>query len=462
MKRTLKISSLLCVALPLTVQADCLSGDEVAQNSDVTLYEQVSYVNKQASAWQIAGKNPYTRHNGYQEAGIGINSGCSIIDNTLDLKLNLYGINEYALKPAGKFETDDSRTRALINRLSLVYSASDSVQFEAGKFAAPSGMFFLRSPSDLQTHYYTGFQSTRLHDPKMTSAYQASSWGAKMNLDTRDYAFSASVIPKLATIDKRYVTSGNWSANQQGNSDEAYLLSYSDHRFGEHTPTVNVRLGPSPSLALSDSYHYTPQLTLNVDAAYHRSQQWRHLSHHETAQVEEYQFPDSLYETKDESGVELALGGQYTSDSFSVFGVEYYFQSEGYSRAEQRQQRELIDFLNTTTGYAPLDQAFDSYKYLMASEISNTANQGMLQGKHYLNAWASLPLAGESTLQPSLVVNLIDGSTLLGLHYSTPLSAISNQLEAYAGGYSALGSRYSEFALFGDTLGLYLGFKYYL
>ncbi|MGS0066672.1 hypothetical protein ACUOJY_31470, partial [Escherichia coli] len=109
--------------------------------------------------------------------------------------------------------------------------------------------------------------------------------------------------------------------------------------------------------ALSDSYHYTPQLTLNVDAAYHRSQQWRHLSHRETAQVEEYQFPDSLYETKDESGVELALGGQYTSDSFSVFGVEYYFQSEGYSRAEQRQQRELIDFLNTTTGYAPLDQA---------------------------------------------------------------------------------------------------------
>ena len=142
MKRRLKISSLLCVALPLTLQADCLSGDEVAQNSDVTLYEQVSYVNKQASARQIAGKNPYTRHNGYQEAGIGINSGCSIIDNTLELKLNLYGINEYALKPAGKFETDDSRTRALINRLSLVYSASDSVQFEAGKFAAPSGMFF--------------------------------------------------------------------------------------------------------------------------------------------------------------------------------------------------------------------------------------------------------------------------------------------------------------------------------
>lgn len=57
MKRTLKISSLLCVALPLTVQADCLSGDEVAQNSDVTLYEQVSYVNKQASARRLQAKS---------------------------------------------------------------------------------------------------------------------------------------------------------------------------------------------------------------------------------------------------------------------------------------------------------------------------------------------------------------------------------------------------------------------
>ncbi|RAU50201.1 hypothetical protein DBY68_009815 [Pseudocitrobacter sp. RIT415] len=462
MKRALNVHVLLFLALPLAAQADCLSGEDVAQNSDVTLYEQVSYINKQTSAWQIEGKNPYTRHNGYQEAGVGIRTGCSIIDNKLDLKLNLYGINEYALKPAGKFESDDSRTRALINRLSLVYSASDSVQFEAGKLGASSGMFFLRSPSDLQTHYYTGFQSTRLHDPKMASVYQSSSWAGKMSVETRDYAFTASVVPKLATIDKRYITSGNWSASQQGNSDEAYLLSYSDHRFGEHTPSVTLRLGPSPSVALSDSYHYSPQLTLNIDAAYHRTQQWRHLSRHKVAQVEQYQFPNSLYETADENNVELALGAQYTRDNFSVFGVEYYFQSEGYSRAEQRQQRDFIDFLNTRTGYAPLDQAFDSYKYLMASEISNTANQGMLQGKHYLNTYASLPLAGGATLQPSMVVNVMDRSTLLNVHYSTPLSAINNQIEAYAGAWSALGHRDAEFALFGDTLGLYLGFKYYL
>lgn len=462
MKHALKVYSLLLIALPFSLLADCLSGDEIAQNSDVTLFEQVSFVNKQTSVWQIEGKNPYTRNNGYQDAGIGISSGCSLIDNTLDLKMNVYGLNAYPLRPVGKFEEDDSRTRGLIDRLSLLYSASDSIQLEAGKFSASSGLFFLRSPADLQTRYYTGFKASRLNDPTKTSAWQASSWAAKLTADTRDYSLSAKVVPKLATIDKRYLSSGNWSANQQGNSEEMYLLSYSDLRLDNHTPTLNLRLGPSRSVALSDSYHYTPQWVVNVEAAYHRSWQWRHLSARDAAQVEQYQFPASLYETKDRENVELAIGGQYTTDNFSLYGVEYVFQSAGYSRAEQRKQRELIDFLNTRTGYAPLDQAFDSYKYLMASEISNTANQGMLQGKHYLNAYASLPLAGDAMLRPSLVFNLVDQSALLGLHYSTPLSNIDNQLEAYAGAYSALGSRYSEFALFGDTLGLYVGFKYYL
>ena len=462
MKRTLKFSLLLCFTLPLGLQANCLSGAEVAKNSDMMLYDQFSYTNKQTSVWKIDGKNPYTRHNVYHEAGVGINSGCTIVDNTLDLKLNLYGLTKYGFEPAGKFEKDDSRSRAMFNRLSLVYSVSDSVQVEAGKFGASEGLFFLRSPANLQTHYYAGFQSTRLYDPKMVAVYQASSWAGKLTMATRDYSLLASVVPKLAAIDKRYLTSGNWSANQQGNSEEAYLLNYTDHRFGDHTPSLSARLGPSRSFALSDSYHYTPQFALNMEAAYHRSEQWRHLSSRDAAQVEQYQFPTSLYETHKRSGVELALGGLYTTNEFSVFGVEYYFQSEGYSRAEQRKQRDLIDFLNTRTGYVSLDQAFDFYKYLLASEISNTANRGMLQGKHYLSAYSSLTLVGEASLQPSMVMNLVDHSAMLGLHYSTPLSNIDTQLEVYAGAFSALGGKYSEFGLFGDTLGLYLGFKYYL
>lgn len=462
MKHTLKVSSLLLAVTPFCLLADCLSGAEVAQNSNVTLFGQSAFITKQTSVWRIDGQNPYTRNNSFQNTGIAISSGCAVIDNRLDVNVSVYGLSEYPVQPVGKFEEDDSRTRALIDRLSLVYSASDSIQLEAGKFSASPGLFFLRSPADLPTRYYAGFKPSRLNDPTLAPVYQASSWGGKLTMDTRDYSLSTQVLPKLAAIDKRYLSSGNWTASQQGNSEETYLLSYSDYRVGDHVPTLSLRLGPSRSVALSDSYHATAQFVVNVEAAYHRTQRWRHLSASDVAKVERYQFPDSLYETKNKEGMELAIGGQYTANDFSLFGLEYYFQSEGYSRSEQRQQRELIDFLTTRTGNAPLDQAFDSYQYLMASEISNTANQGKLQGKHYLSAYASLPLAGQSTLQPSLVFNLMDQGALLGLHYSVPLSQINQQLEAYAGAYSALGSRYSEFALFGDTVGLYLGFKYYL
>ncbi|MFK0372178.1 hypothetical protein [Enterobacter sichuanensis] len=462
MKRTLMGLTLALSALPVSVLADCLSGSDVAKNSTVTLYEQVSLVKKQISDWRIAGRNPYTRHNIYNDAGVNLTSRCAVVDNALELDLSLYGLTWYSPRKLGAFEEDDSRSQLLIERLRLVYAVSDSVQLEVGKLQAKPGLFFLRSPSDLTPHYYAGFKPTRLYDPALRTAYQSSSWAATLSMDNRDESLSLTVIPKLATIGKDYLTSGNWSANQRGNSSEAWLLSYTSHAFRNHTPGMRILLGESQSIAVSDSYHYTPQLTLNAEMAWHREQRWRHLSEEKSAEVQNYAFPSSLYDAGDKNGVELAVGGQYTSDEFNVFGLEYYYQSEGYSRSEWRKQRELMTFLNTPTGYAPLDRAFDSYKYLMASEISNTGNKGMLQGKHYLNAWSSVQFTHQIALQPYFILNLMDKSTMAGLHISAPLTFIDDQLEAYTGVYSALGSANSEFAFFGDVAGGYVGFKYYL
>ena len=44
MKRTLTGLTLMLAALPVSVFADCLSGSDVAKNTSVTLYEQVSVV----------------------------------------------------------------------------------------------------------------------------------------------------------------------------------------------------------------------------------------------------------------------------------------------------------------------------------------------------------------------------------------------------------------------------------
>ncbi|MFP1496170.1 hypothetical protein ACLB1Q_09305 [Escherichia coli] len=52
---------------------------------------------------------------------------------------------------------------------------------------------------------------------------------------------------------------------------------------------------------------------------------------------------------------------------------------------------------NTTTGYAPLDQAFEFYNTRWLQKIS-IARSGTPTAR--LNAWASPPLAEKSTLQP--------------------------------------------------------------
>ena len=62
-------------------------------------------------------------------------------------------------------------------------------------------------------------------------------------------------------------------------------------------------------------------------------------------------FPSSLYSAEDKQGVEFALGGQYTTNSFSVFGLEYYFQSEGYSKKAWQDQIDFIRLMGYRTGY---------------------------------------------------------------------------------------------------------------
>ncbi|MEN3801200.1 hypothetical protein ABDZ32_11515 [Aeromonas veronii] len=462
MRYSLTLFTLLLSVLPFELQADCLSGIDVAQRTDVTLFEQISFINKKPSIWLIEDETPYTKNNFYNDMGIHIISGCSLIDNVLELDFSLYGLTYATLHPVGKFESDSSRSRILIDQLRLVYTLSDQVQVEIGKLNAKRGLFFLRSPSDLSSHYYEGFKPTRIYDPILWAAYEAASWSSRLFVDTREHSLSLTIVPKLAYINERYTASGSWSVEQRGNSSEEYLLSYTDYRVSDHTPGLWIRLGESRSVAISDSYAYTPQLLINADMAYHTQQQWRHLSMQSVAEAFNYNFPLALYNTHDKASVELALAGQYTSDRFDVFGLEYYFQSEGYSRVEWRQQRDFIYWLNETAGFEMLERAFDAYKYLMAAEIGNTMNKGMLQRKHYLNAYSSIQTANQGKFQPYLTVSLMDLSLILGLHYSRLLPYMDEKLEAFTGLYLTQGHADSEFGLFGDTLGLYYGIKYYL
>ena len=93
----------------------------------------------------------------------------------------------------------------------------------------------------------------------------------------------------------------------------------------------------------------------------------------------------------------------------------------------------------------------------MAAEINNIANKGSLQGKHYINGYASFMMADSSTLQPYVVLNLQDQSAMWGVNYNRPLAQSDGKMEFYSGIYHAQGSKYSEFGLLARPLGFILG-----
>ena len=441
--------------LPAERVAACLS------DADLELFGQIAYVRKMPSAWQIDGANPYRANNGYNDLAVKYSNRCQLIEDRLSFSVALYGLAYYPFQTTGAFEKDDNRMRVLFDRLSLSYNLSDTVRLDAGKIRNKGGLFYLKSPAGLLNNDYAGFKPTRINHPAMKQAYTESFWGAVLSEDSADRSLSLTVAPKFTHIDKRYESSSNWSALERSNSSDRYLLTYTDYRFDNFTPSASLMLGDSKSLALANSYNLSPQLIFNAELAWHMQQQWRHLDRDSAERVQNYAFPEELYRTNDKQGIELALGMQYTTDRFSQFGVEYYFQSEGYSAAQWRKQTDLIKFLNQRTHYAPLDNAFDAYKYLMASEIYNTSSKGNLLGRHYLNSYASILMQDQSSLKPWVVINMLDKSSIVGITYTKPLDKWSKQLEIYTGVYAAFGNKDSEFGLFGETLGNYLGFNYH-
>ncbi|MDR0806410.1 MAG: hypothetical protein LBN41_06700, partial [Enterobacteriaceae bacterium] len=270
------------IFFPADLLANCLS------DSAITVSGQAAYVNKKPSVWRIKRKNPYTSDNMYSDLMGQVSNKCQLIENKLDADFSLYALTYYPYKSVGNFEKDDHRIRGLIDRLSLSYSMSDRIRLEAGKLRAQSGLFYLKSPASLMNNYYSGFKSTRIYDPAMKQVYPESSWGARLSSDSRDYSLSLTVAPKLTHIDKRYESSSNWSALERSNASERYLLTYTDYRLNDHTPAVSFMAGDSKSVAISDSFNYTPQFVINAEVAYHFNQQWRHLDNGNAEMVEHY------------------------------------------------------------------------------------------------------------------------------------------------------------------------------
>lgn len=453
------MSSLRWLMLPLAI----LPAERAAacwSDADVSLFGQISAVRKKAASWQIEGRNPWQAENGYNDIVVKYSNRCPLVKEQLSFNIALYGMAYYPFRNTGTFEGDEQRAKLLFDRLSLTYNITDAVRMEAGKISSNRGLFYLKSPANLMSNYASGFKPTRIYHPVIKQASTESFWGAELSETAENYALSLTIAPKLTQPGKRYASSTNWSSLERSNSNDRYLLSYTDYRYGDNVPSASIMLGDTHSFALGNSYNLSQQLTFNSEFAWHRKSQWRHLDEEKASQLQNYAFPDALYHTNRKQNIELALGMQYTTVHFSQFGVAYYFQSAGYSARQWRKQTDLINFLNQPTQNSALDAVFDDYKYLMASEIYNASSKGHLLGRHYINGYASILLDEQGTLHPWSVLNTTDKSSILGVTYSRRLNSFNNQLEMYTGIYAATGDTHAEFGLFGETFGTYIGFHY--
>ena len=243
------------------VHGHCLSGSELKDNMDITLTEQISYVNKEPSIWKIDGRNPYTTNNAYNDVALGIKGQCELIDNNLNMDFSFYSLGYYAIRSPGAFEKEKNHARILIDQLRFTYALSDTTRLEGGKLRPSKGAFFLKSPATLLTNYYSGFKATRIYGPAMESAYSESFWGATLSKEYQEYNFLLTVAPRFSSIDKYYESSGNWSAAQRSNSEERYLLSYNDYRLAKrlywlvffHPHSILRRINKALSLRLVGS-----------------------------------------------------------------------------------------------------------------------------------------------------------------------------------------------------------------
>jgi hypothetical protein len=386
---------------------------------------------------------------------------CSFLDGKVGLDGSLYGLTYASWRTPAAFERDDRRSRWLVDKLQATWSATESLRLDFGKLRPDDGNFYLYSPASLMKNDYGGFKATRLNADGMVQVYQESFWGAALSQVMPDYTLSLTVAPRLTGAPAYYRSSGNWSALARSNATGRYLLSWTGYGIENHTLSASMMASDTASLAFSDRYIPDEAWAVNLELAWHASQQWRHLDDALVQRLQQGDYPSELYSASRTQNIELAVGTEYTASDFSQLGVEYYFQSAGYSAAEWRKQTDLIKALRSAGAGTPFGQFFDAYKYLMASEIYNVSAQGRLLGRHYLTGWSSLALPGQAKLQPYLVVNLRDGSTLSGVRFSSPLIGWSENLELYTGVFIAAGGKDSEFGLFGRTLGAWSGFKYH-
>lgn len=417
------------------------------------------------SLWQF--DDPAFRNNTLANLYLSAVARCTLTD-TLSLKAQASG--EYAFQAHQPGTLEDKRHQGLgiLNEAIASWALGDSGYIDAGKVRKSGGYLFSVAPLDLLRNISGNMRSVRVYalGDRWRNFYDEGSYGISSSLYRNEGTYTFAAFPRLKRNDKRQEAASEWDALLRTNSTDRYYASYTTTGLKTFNTTFSLLAGNQKTVALGTSGNLTDSLILSLEGSLSQGQTWRHLDSASARQMRQLAYVPEPYKMRS-NGVQgdFGAGLRYTTNDQTEYGVEYYGQSQGYSRSEWKNNFDTIRFVNG--GYSEQVPPFvveslrDPYQQLsrmMAAETDNVGRGGNLLGKHYLTLYTRTNKEQVGSIDWSLsgMTNLVDGSSVLNLHLSTPLK---NNIEVYSGVAASFGRKESEFGTFGEKGNIYAGLR---
>ncbi|WP_431222436.1 hypothetical protein ACQ86O_19205 [Serratia sp. L9] len=420
------------------------------------------------SLWQF--DDPAFRNNTIANLYLSSVGRCTLTD-TLSLKAQASG--QYALQAHQPGALEDKRHQGvgIINEATASWAASESWYIDLGKIRKTSGYLFSVAPLDLLRNVSGNMRSVRVFGlgDRWRNFYDEGAYGISSSLYRNEGTYTLAAFPRLKRNDQRQEAASEWDAVLRTNSTDRYYASYTATGLKAFNPTFSLLTGSQKTLAMGTSGNLTDKLILSVEGSLSHGQTWRHLDTAATRNTRQFRTEQEAYNIRSNGAQgDIGVGLRYTTDDQTEYGAEYYGQSQGYSRSEWQDNFDTIRFVNGgyTKSLPPLPPSlateirngYQQYSRMMAAETDNTGRAGNLLGKHYLTLYTrtNKEQVGSIDWSVSGMANLVDGSSVLNLHLSTPLK---NNIEVYSGVAASFGSKESEFGTFGEKGNIYAGMR---
>ena len=401
-------------------------------------------------------------------AYLSAKAGCEI-QSGVSATLQAGAEHARQFSPLGEYEGARQQSLLVVNQGYLSWAMRDDLALDIGKIRRSSGYLLAISPLDVLRNPVGYLRNVQVNQSgaRWRNFYDEGSFGLSASLFRDEGTFELLALPQLTHGRNPRSSVADWTMLERTNASDRYGLSYTSGGFDRFNPTLVLLAGQTPTLALGGSGALNDKIILNIEGALTQGQKWRHLNGQAAQQLQQQHAVDNLFQQDSQHpGAELGVGLRYAGQYETEYGMEYYTQSQGYSRTEWRTMFDTAGWLNG--GYQQtippawltpeVREGYRQYARWMAAEVDNSGRYGYLQGKHYLSAWISRQNSG--VLRPSVtlsgLVNLVDGSSMMTLQVN---SYLTDALEGYVGTRAALGSTRSEFGFFGEKGMFYAGLR---